>query len=222
MSHFEIDIYYFVRNKPGWLNFLERLGYTKEQEYDFEMFDEERKRFDKAEESYYKSIIVLDNKKNEFEFIKEIQKEMPEEIISIKQLQRAELDYEYKDSISELEKQTWAGKEPSYFLIERSKKLLKEIKKNQTETEFLQGKQFIQEGQITDNDILRAKNYPFDTLIDSKKGFCKCPFHEEKTGSLYIKENFGYCFGCGWTGDTIKFVMNSKGIDFIKAVKMLQ
>jgi len=87
---------------------------------------------------------------------------------------------------------------------------------------YLQSDQPEISGRINDNDIAQAKDYPFDQLIDSKSGFAKCPFHNEKTASFCIKKNFGYCFGCGWSGDTIKFLMETEQIDFIKAVKRLK
>lgn len=79
-------------------------------------------------------------------------------------------------------------------------------------------------GRITDNDIANAKNYPFEKLITTKKGFAKCPFHQENTASFYInkKKNYGKCFGCGWSGDTIAYIMETEKVGFIEAVKMLK
>lgn len=50
-----------------------------------------------------------------------------------------------------------------------------------------------------------------------------CPFHHEKTPSFAIKEDDGYyhCFGCGASGDVVKFVQNIESADFITAVKIL-
>lgn len=50
-----------------------------------------------------------------------------------------------------------------------------------------------------------------------------CPFHHEKTPSFAIKEDDGYyhCFGCGASGDVVKFVQNIESTDFITAVKIL-
>ena len=50
-----------------------------------------------------------------------------------------------------------------------------------------------------------------------------CPFHHEKTPSFAIKEEDGYyhCFGCGASGDVVKFVQNMESSDFITAVKIL-
>ena len=50
-----------------------------------------------------------------------------------------------------------------------------------------------------------------------------CPFHHEKTPSFHINESKGFyhCFGCGESGDAIKFVQKYEGLSFIEAVKKL-
>ena len=50
-----------------------------------------------------------------------------------------------------------------------------------------------------------------------------CPFHHEKTPSFIINESDQYyhCFGCGESGDVIKFVREMENIDFMDAVKLL-
>ena len=50
-----------------------------------------------------------------------------------------------------------------------------------------------------------------------------CPFHNEKTPSFKIKdgEQFFKCFGCGKSGDAIKFISEFKNISFIEVVKLL-
>ncbi len=50
-----------------------------------------------------------------------------------------------------------------------------------------------------------------------------CPFHGEKTPSFYVvpdKKMF-HCFGCGVSGDAIKFVMQMDSRSFREAVEML-
>src|SRR5438477_4285948 len=50
-----------------------------------------------------------------------------------------------------------------------------------------------------------------------------CPFHGEKTSSFYVvpdKKMF-HCFGCGVSGDAIKFVMQMEGRSFRDAVERL-
>ena len=50
-----------------------------------------------------------------------------------------------------------------------------------------------------------------------------CPFHHEKTPSFSVNEpdQFYHCFGCGESGDVIKFVKEMENIDFMDAVKLL-
>ncbi len=50
-----------------------------------------------------------------------------------------------------------------------------------------------------------------------------CPFHQEKTPSFYIydKNQNYHCFGCGATGDVIKFVQDYEKISFAEAVKKI-
>lgn len=56
-------------------------------------------------------------------------------------------------------------------------------------------------------------------------GSCKacCPFHHEKTPSFNINaaRGFYHCFGCGESGDAIKFVMRYEGLTFVEAAKKL-
>ena len=50
-----------------------------------------------------------------------------------------------------------------------------------------------------------------------------CPFHNEKTPSFHINTSKGFyhCFGCGESGDAIKFVQKYEGLSFMDAVKKL-
>ncbi len=47
-----------------------------------------------------------------------------------------------------------------------------------------------------------------------------CPFHTEKTPSFVVSptKNIWKCFGCGKSGDSIKFLMEYKGLSFSEAV----
>lgn len=50
-----------------------------------------------------------------------------------------------------------------------------------------------------------------------------CPFHQERTPSFYVNDakEFGHCFGCGWHGDVIRFVMDREGCSFREAYHRL-
>ncbi|STP14346.1 DNA primase DNA G [Helicobacter cinaedi] len=48
-----------------------------------------------------------------------------------------------------------------------------------------------------------------------------CPFHNEKTPSFFVNpsKNIFSCFGCGKSGDSIKFLQEYKKLSFIEAVE---
>jgi DNA primase len=50
-----------------------------------------------------------------------------------------------------------------------------------------------------------------------------CPFHGEKSASFHVRddENYFHCFGCGKSGNSISFVMETKGLTFPEAVEYL-
>ncbi len=50
-----------------------------------------------------------------------------------------------------------------------------------------------------------------------------CPFHSERTPSfhVHVERGFFICFGCGAKGDVFQFVMQSQGIEFGEALRLL-
>lgn len=50
-----------------------------------------------------------------------------------------------------------------------------------------------------------------------------CPFHHERTPSFSVSPNKGFykCFGCGASGDSIKFIQQMEGLTFVEATKFL-
>jgi len=70
-------------------------------------------------------------------------------------------------------------------------------------------------------DLIASYGIDVRTAGSSKKACC--PFHHEKTPSFSINEakGFYHCFGCGESGDAIRFVMKMEGLSFVEAVKKL-
>lgn len=48
----------------------------------------------------------------------------------------------------------------------------------------------------------------------------RCPFHNEKTGSFTVNDDkgFAHCFGCGWHGDAVRWMIDHQGLGFVDAV----
>lgn len=70
-------------------------------------------------------------------------------------------------------------------------------------------------------DLISSYGIPVKIAGATKKACC--PFHHEKTPSFNINETKGFyhCFGCGESGDAIKFVQKYEGLSFVEAVKKL-
>jgi len=60
-------------------------------------------------------------------------------------------------------------------------------------------------------------------LAPNRAGFCKCPMHGEKTGSLklYPGDRGWYCFGCHQGGSVIDLVMQYYGMDLKNAIQLI-
>lgn len=69
--------------------------------------------------------------------------------------------------------------------------------------------------------IAKARSYPITNLVQHKNFMAVCPFHNEKTPSMYLKNNFYHCFGCGVNGDVIDFYMKDRSVSFKEAVEYL-
>jgi hypothetical protein len=111
------------------------------------------------------------------------------------------------------------------LLWEAPNKLEQKINKLQTELYWIENKKDIEEGKITGDMIGRAKQYPFENLMQfDSRGKAKCPFHDEKTASFSLdkKRNRARCFGCSHSVDPIAFVMETQNKNFVEAVKKLQ
>lgn len=70
-------------------------------------------------------------------------------------------------------------------------------------------------------DLISSYGIEVKVAGASKKACC--PFHHEKTPSFNINDTKGYyhCFGCGESGDAIKFVQKYEGLTFVEAVRKL-
>ena len=81
---------------------------------------------------------------------------------------------------------------------------------------------FIQEVKRA-NDIVDVIGSHLELKRSGTTFFARCPFHGEKTGSFSVNRNMQifHCFGCGESGDVIKFIEKYESCTFMEALEML-
>lgn len=87
-------------------------------------------------------------------------------------------------------------------------------KKEYTTNEF---KEYVKSLELI--DVLIAAEIIEEDDISGDK-IC-CLFHDEKTPSMNLNEDYAYCFGCGWSGDVIKIVEELYDFSFIQTLSFL-
>ncbi len=73
-------------------------------------------------------------------------------------------------------------------------------------------------------ELFKAKLSKGDVNISGGgRALSHCPFHNDRTPSCSIDDNLGvyHCFGCGASGNAIKFIMEADGVSFRNAVEQL-
>lgn len=74
---------------------------------------------------------------------------------------------------------------------------------------------------LRDSDLVEIVSESVNLISRSGKKVGLCPFHEEKSPSFTIFDQKYYCFGCHSSGDILTFVMKSKSLGFLDAIKYL-
>lgn len=108
-----------------------------------------------------------------------------------------------------------------FLLLDSMRFLDKEIKKCESELNFKNSRNG---NRITQNDIEKAKQFPLENLLQNirnSKTNCIRGSHTDEHPSMDIRNNFAYCYSCGFHGDSIAVYMNLNNTDFITAVKAL-
>jgi len=223
------NIFYLMQPITGYLRILSLMGFSeKSLDLITAWADEEMRQIEKIENHYNKEI-----KPKELEALKEFKGEINGDDARIRYLQEQKEGIEL--SIIEANKHNKEMTESFYSPTEnftwlrlaimslwKVQEKTKQLKKINGDLYHLEHKDEVKTGQVTQEMIEKAKKYPFEQLVEIKKGFIPCPFHDEATASFYIKNNFGYCFGCHASTDTIGYIMQTQGLTFIEAVKRLQ
>ena len=106
------------------------------------------------------------------------------------------------------------------LMEQKVNRILKQIKSCEIQIDILQGKR---KEEITPAMIERAREYPLTEILHvDGRSLIKCLEHDEKTPSMSVKNNFAYCFGCGYNADSISVYRKVNGVSFKEAVISLQ
>ena len=237
MKKTENELYQLWMNMssiPGWysvLKIVNRFDYQYDDE-DFSYLEELDTNFLEIEKQAKKD--YYEDKRRYNEQILEVQKKMKEEHrewakqrkISFlrKQIKRLKsiITSSYEIYLDQQRRDVPFWLRKAILLINNPERLTKLYAKLTSELYFLENKNKSNENQLTKEEIEHARNYPFEKLIEVNQAkFAKCPFHDDHRPSFWIKNNFGHCFSCGKSVDTIQFIIETKNITFPEAVKAL-
>lgn len=134
------------------------------------------------------------------------------------------------EQISELRKESdeivqllaGKGKLDRYLLLDTIKWFGGEIKRLEAELNWKGKSKGRNRSEITDDMIARARRYPIESLLQGVgNGKANCVSHQDTHPSMDTRNNFAYCYTCGFRGDVITVCMKVKSLDFISAVKFL-
>ena len=195
------------KRKPAYMSILRNGGYSEEEllkiensdEWDRSLSELERRLNKKAKEKIMELIGETDNDwimERKLEFIKGKVKNIRSLQVRIKK-----------------------GNYPCFF----SKVLWEIYEANKwIKRESWIEKPIVNKDSINERDIELARNMDIKELIEvNNKNFAFCPAHSDKRPSLYCRNNFVYCFSCGFKADTIGLYMKLNNVGFIEAVKFL-
>jgi hypothetical protein len=166
---------------------------------------------------FFNSKIVVDFRYNTVwkfkQFKKHIENLIDEEYELHKDLIKRKNDLidsnEYTDG-----NQAWleSSKEDSEARIENGKRLLKRLE--------------LDVSKLKPISIEEIKKIPFTNYLEfDRSGFCRCPFHNEKTPSMkyYPDSNTVHCFGaCSKSYDIIDYIMLRDNCSFKEAINKLK
>lgn len=112
-----------------------------------------------------------------------------------------------------------------YFKKEIYKKcrIIKRLMKKISKEVILQISEEILEKIKEQNDIVDVISESVRLKRSGRNFSGLCPFHNEKTPSFSVSQDkqIYKCFGCGEVGNVITFVMKTKNLPFVDAVKYL-
>jgi len=226
-------LWFSVWHRPGWLRILELIGVCDQEDIRIlEQIDEEAIAYEMEAKKEYRERILPEVRRQEQEFIKEIKDEYGADFIKERRLEflnnkieelTSAIDKIWKEEEEAVEKDLPYWLRKALIEIKNAEQLERKRRFLLIEKLLLEHPQKELPGRISEAEIARALEFSFGQLIQlNKRGFALCPKHKESRPSFHVRNNYGYCFGCGYQADTIKFLMDKEGLTFPQAVRMLQ
>jgi len=222
------NLFFKISSVPNWITILEQSGFSQTREIE-DMADRWLEITAQAKKDYYTDRTRV--RKIETELVERFEKKYKELVkkwrvsyleSEIKELetQLLKIEQDYQKSVERAE--PYWFRRVVYNLC-KSDKIRKKIKGLTFRLRWAKYSGQISRDRIAPDMIVRAREYPIRDLVDvNSAGFCICPFHNDKSPSMYTKNNFFFCYSCNWSGDTIKFLMERDNLSFVEAVKRLQ
>lgn len=229
------NIWSNVRHIGGWLRLLEMTGEYSPEEIDyFEQIDQEFLEIAEDCKKYYYDIEKPKVDKALQDFKIEVMGEFGTELKKIKSEILANDLKRSKELLGQIYKNYSEGFEkdvPFWFRkvvleLNNSEGLIKKINSLEKQIYLSEQPAEKKKNYVSEEEIQRALEKPIEQLFEEngikvKKHFCLCPFHSDKKPSMYLKNNFYYCFSCGASGNTINFLIKHKEYSFQEAVREL-
>ena len=214
-----------VSEIPGWAGIIGRLGLLSEKVLlKLEEFDDKMIAVVKKEEEHYSFRVSSEVKKELKEFVKEM-KETDSEFVKSRRLEYLvseikKLEEDTKETFKLFKKNGFSFIGDVVLKVSKYYEKSKKLKRFQFGCHSIKfNKEFNQ--SLSDEYIEMARSYPIENLIDIKKNFALCINHDDHKPSMYCKNNFVYCFSCGFSADSIGVAMKIHNLGFKDAVQFL-
>ncbi len=237
MTHQELyKVWENVNHIGGWLRLLEMGGgFTAEEIKELEDIDEEAIATEQEAKEYYYSKELPKVKAEVEAFVNYAKEKNPEwvrktrlySLIDLLAIIDREIKESYELYLNQKERDVPYFLRRAIFELKNIPKLEEKRRRVRSEIYFLNQKKDVK-SRVNEIEIDKALNFPFEQLIQPQKRirqgefFSICPNHDEKKPSFYVKNNWGFCFGCGYSCDTIRFLMDRDNLSFPLTVKKLQ
>lgn len=208
--------YLIMREMPGWLRYFREADYSQGELDYLESLDDEFSSYNPEKEANDWAGKVMDQGGPYIYFEEDSDKKLS--LISGK---IGGIYKEYEEKF--MRDEPYSSRFISLNLsgVDRLEKLRRGVRGKQLHVE--EKLKFGTSSGVDDIEIERARSYPLEQLVPdiNKHGRVLCPFHPDKNPSALVRNGYFYCFTCGESSDSIKWLMTQHNFTFVQAVKKL-